>query len=262
LEAHPAPLMPTPPSLETRLVKSKSFKNSCRSAAIIFLAFCALFLLSCGEDSDPRPHGPSLGKTEGFTFFDLTAESRLTSELRKNLEKKLGSDAITRKSPLDLMIAPEPFAREHFPEIDDLNQRLNYSPRERIEHNVTKLMYRYPVKKQQPFSFVELIFSNYTDKPLVFHTSAKQEGATVIQTLEDKYGAPRVSEWDKGRQRALYWRKEGELMVVYALRDRFGNPEYQVQLLFLDAIEELLRTEEKEREAREEKKKEAVRDAF
>jgi len=243
-------------------VKSKPFKNSCRSATAFFLAFCAIFLFSCGEQSDSQAPGPSPGKSEGFTFFELTAESRLTSELRKDLEKKLGSDAITRKSPLDLEIAPRTFLQEHFPEIHALNRRLNYSPRERIEHNVTKLMYRYPGKKQVPFSFVELIFSNYSGKPLVFHTSAKQEGATVIQTLEEKYGKPRVSQWDEGRQRALYWRKEGELMVVYALRDRFGNPEYQVQLLFLDALEELLRTEEKEREAREREKKEAVRDAF
>ena len=248
--------------METRSVKSKPFKNSCRSATAFFLAFCAIFLFSCGEQSDSQAPGPSPGKSEGFTFFELTAESRLTSELRKDLEKKLGSDAITRKSPLDLEIAPRTFLQEHFPEIHALNRRLNYSPRERIEHNVTKLMYRYPGKKQVPFSFVELIFSNYSGKPLVFHTSAKQEGATVIQTLEEKYGKPRVSQWDEGRQRALYWRKEGELMVVYALRDRFGNPEYQVQLLFLDALEELLRTEEKEREAREREKKEAVRDAF
>jgi len=243
-------------------VKSKPFKHSRRYAAAVFLAFCASFLFSCGEQSDPQAPEPPPGKSEGFSFFELTAESRLTSELRKELEKKLGSDAVSRKSPLNLEIAPKTFLQEHFPQIHALNQRLNYSPRERIEHNVTKLMYRYPGKKQVPFSFVELIFSNYTGKPMVFHTSAKQEGAIVIQTLEEKYGEPRVAQWDEGRQRALYWRKEGELMVVYALRDRFGNPEYQVQLLFFEAIEELLRTEEKEREAREREKKEAVRDAF
>ncbi len=222
----------------------------------------ALFFLNCGEQTDPQAPGPSPSNTQGFTFFELTAESRLTSNLRKDLEKKLGSDAITRKSPLDLAIAPETFLRENFPKVHALNRRLNYSPRERIEHNVTKLMYRYPGRKQVPFSFVELIFSNYTGKPLVFHTSAKQEGATAIQTLEEKYGEPRVAQWDEGRQKVLYWRKEGELMAVYALRDRFGNPEFRVQLLFFEALEELLRTEEKEREALDQEKKDAVRDAF
>jgi hypothetical protein len=51
-------------------------------------------------------------------------------------------------------------------------------------------------------------------------------------------------------------------MAVYALRDRFGNREYQVQLLFLDAIESLVSIEEKEREIREQEKEKAVRDAF
>jgi hypothetical protein len=96
----------------------------------------------------------------------------------------------------------------------------------------------------------------------VFHTTAKQEGATVLQTLEEKYGQPNTAAWDNGEQKALFWRNPGELMIVYVLRDRFDTPEYQVQLLFLDAIEELVLTEEKEREARQQEKKKAVRDAF
>jgi hypothetical protein len=230
---------------------------------LIFAALlCIGALAACGNESGTPSSKTQPPPTEGFTFFNLTAESRFSSDLRKELERRLGSDAITRRSPIDLQIPPESFLSAHFPEIHELNRRLNYSPRERIEHNVTKLMYRYPGRQQLPFSFVELIFSNYTDKPLVFHTTAKQEGATVLQTLEEKYGRPDVAAWDDESQKAYFWEKPGERIIVYALRDRFGNPEYQVQLLFMDAIEELVRTEEKEREAREQEKKEAVRDAF
>ena len=227
---------------------------------VVVAGFCILLVLACSGDSSDAPQ--TQPTTVGFTFFDLTSQSRFSSDLRSALEKKLGSDAITRRSPLDLQIAPESVLEDHFPKVRSLNQRLNDSPRERIEHNITKLMYRYPTRKQLPFSFVELIFSNYTGKPLVFHTSAKKEGATVLQTLTDKYGEPQAAFWDNGNQKALFWRKPGELMVVYALRDRFDTPEYQVQLLFLDAIEELVLTEEQEREAREREKKKAVREAF
>ncbi len=232
--------------------------------SVLFLAaavFC-VGLLGCSDEKPAQDSSATSSEVRGFTFFELTSASRFSSELRSDLEKRLGSDGISRRSPLDLEIPPQDFVKTHFPRVHALNSRLNFSPRERIEHNITRLMYRYPEKKQLPFSFVELVFSNYNDKPLVFHTTAKEEGATVIQTLRDKYGKPSAAQWDDGNQKALFWRKPGELMVVYALRDRFGNPEYQVQLLFLENIEELVRTEEKEREASDREKKKAVRDAF
>jgi hypothetical protein len=237
-------------------------KKPLRRSVFCLLAVgsCILWFIACSDDSAAPPQTPPA--TEGFSFFELTSGTRFSSDLRSALENKLGSDAITRRSPLDLQIAPEDVFEAHFPEAQSLNKRLNYSPRERIEHNITKLMYRYPSRKKLPFSFVELIFSNYTGKPLVFHTTAKQEGATVLQTLEEKYGQPNTAAWDNGEQKALFWRNPGELMIVYVLRDRFDTPEYQVQLLFLDAIEELVLTEEKEREARQQEKKKAVRDAF
>ncbi|MGD8369383.1 MAG: hypothetical protein PVG78_17220, partial [Desulfobacterales bacterium] len=205
--------------------------------SILFAGFCILSLFACSDDSTGPPQ--ALPPTEGFTFFELTSSSRLSSDLRSTLEDKLGSDAIARRSTLDLQIGPDGVLEANFPKVKSLNQRLNYSPRERIEHNITKLMYRYPSRKELPFSFVELTFSNYTGKPLVFHTTARQEGATVLQTLKEKYGPPQMATWDNGEQKAQFWRKPGELMIVYVLRDRFENPDYQVQLLFLDALEEL-----------------------
>jgi hypothetical protein len=239
-------------------MKKRALQQSVMGA--VLAGFFILLFFGCSDDSTgPSQPAPA---TDGFTFFELTSHSRFSSDLRSALEKKLGSDAISRRSPLDLQIAPDSILEDRFPRVQSLNRRLNDQPRERIEHNVTRLMYRYPSRKQLPFSFVELIFSNYTGKPLVFHTTAKQEGATVLQTLEEKYGEPQKGVWDGGEQKALFWRKPGELMIVYVLRDRFENREYQVQLLFLDAIEELVLTEEQERESREQEKKKAVRDAF
>jgi hypothetical protein len=240
--------------------RSLIFRVGLPTAAVLF---CIGALLGgCSDEPASTSTAPSQASADGFSFFDMTAQTRLSDELRGDLKKKLGSEAISRRSTLDLQIPPESFLKKQFPRVQSLNRRLNYSPRERIEHDITRLMYRYPSRNQLPFSFVELVFSNETGHPLVFHTSAKQEGSTVLQTLQDKYGDPDIAEWDGGRQNAHYWRKSGELMVVYALRDRFGNREYQVQLLFLDAIESLVRIEEKEREIREQEKEKAVRDAF
>ena len=229
-------------------------------AAVLFCI--GVSLGACSDDPESTSTSAPPASSEGFTFFDMTAETRLSPSLRDDLKKRLGSEAISKRSTLDLQIPSEFFLKEQFPRVHSLNRRLNYSPRERIEHDITRLMYRYPSKNQLPFSFVELIFSNETGTPLVFHASAEQEGATVLQTLQDKYGKPEVAEWDEGRQKAHYWRNPGELMVVYALRNRFGNREYQVQLLFFDAIEALVSVEEKEREIREREKEKAVREAF
>jgi hypothetical protein len=220
----------------------------------------AVVLVSCSTEEGERP--VSSPASAGFSFFDLTADSRLDSSLRNVLREKIGSDAITQKSPLSLEIPYEGFLKDYFSELDFLNKGLNYSPRERIEHNVTKLMYRYPKKNQLPFDYIELIFSNYTSEPLVFLITGKKEQDTVLQTLFEKYGPSSTVSWNEGKETAHYWKKPGQWMIVSLLQDRFGNPEMYIQIIFSDHIEELIRTEEKERMAKTREKEKAVRSAF
>ena len=230
----------------------------------LILSMC-LTILTVGctgkEDSDAT-RDTSQSSSAGFRFLDLNAASRLDDSLRRELREKLGSDAIWRRVPLDIEINYDGFLKEHFDELYRLNQRLNYAPRERVEHDITKLMYRFPQKKNLPFSYIELIFYNNGRAPLVFKIEAKRDGDAVVATLEDKYGPPGQITWNSGRDRALFWRKPGEIMIASIVADQYGQPEYGISIFFTDHIKSMVETEEEERRQLQKEKEKAGKTAF
>jgi hypothetical protein len=202
--------------------------------------------------------------TEGFTFFDLGAESRLTDSVQDRLQEKLGSDAVAKKTLLNLTINYKGFLLEYFKELYELNKRLNFPSGERVEHNIVKLMYRHAQKKKVPFEYVELIFSDYTQKPLMFKISSPKEGAFVVETIKQKYGQPQVIDWkwNQEKGRSLYWKKNKSVLILTVGRDRYGDPEYHTVIYYVENIEELLLTELKEAQQRELEIKKKAKTAF
>ena len=129
----------------------------------LFLSgLAAVMLLSCSTDEQSPDYSRS--QTEGITFFDVGAETVFSDALRDRLRKSLGPDAIAYRSTIDLEFNARGFLQREFPILHDLNQRLNTPAGERVEHDTVKLMYRYAVKENLPFSYVELVFSNFNGK--------------------------------------------------------------------------------------------------
>ena len=122
----------------------------------------------------------------GFAFFDLGANSHYSSAVRRKLGEKLGSDAISRQNVIDLTIYSRAFFKKYFPQLFNLNRQLNFPEGQRIEHNTTKLMYRYARLKETPFINVMLYFSNDTGKPLFFKISAGPGAAAIVETIKEK----------------------------------------------------------------------------
>ena len=106
--------------------------------------------------------------SDSFTFFNLSKQSILSKSVRSDLNQKLGRDATEYRSIIDLDINYYGFLQKYFPSLYELNQNLNSPAGERIEHNTVKLMYRYARKENIPFDYVELVFSNYSQHPLLF----------------------------------------------------------------------------------------------
>jgi len=236
------------------------------SAGIFFVLgiIVAVVIIFAGNDDTTvnSKSAPVLKSQEGFTFFDLGIDSELTDNIRDELRDKLGSDAIERRNPLDLTINYKGFIQQHFKELDQLNKRLNFPPGERVEHNMIKLEYRYSKRKQVPFKYVELIFSNYTKKPLLFKIASKKEGAFIIDTIRTKHGEPKTINWEQGEGRSLYWEKNKSFLIVSILKDRYGDPEYHTAIYFTPNIEALLSKEEQVARQREEEIKKKGKTAF
>ena len=216
--------------------------------------------LGCSNENSKIPPQPKV--IRGFAFFDLGANSHYSSAVRRKLGEKLGSDAISRQNVIDLTIYSNAFFKKHFPQLFKLNRELNLPEGQRIEHNTTKLMYRYARLKETPFIDITLYFSNDTGKPLFFKISAGPGAAAIVETIKEKYGPPEQFEWDDKAGRTLFWKDGKDFFIVSSTKDRLGNPEYFFCIYYVNNLEEMLAMENARKLSEQEKIREAGESAF
>ncbi len=123
-------------------------------------------------------------------------------------------------------------------------------------------MYRYPRKKGAPFDYVELVFSEYTQTPLVFKINFKKDETGIIETLKTKYGPPQVIEWQEENGRSMLWRKNTDLMIVSLVPDQFIRDGYEIAIYFTRNLKQLIDIEKNEKTKREQQRAKSEKTAF
>ena len=235
-------------------------KTTTLCTACIILSYA--FLMACSDGQEPAQTESGSVISDSFTFFDLGTNTKLTHRVRKELEEKLGRDAIQDRNIIDLEINYRGFLKKYFPDLNELNQRLNFPPGERVEHNAVKLMYRYARKKNVPFEYVELVFSDYTNTPLFFRIHFQKDEANIVETLKTKYGQPEVVDWKEENGESMFWKKNMDYLIVSLVPNQFGDHEYQIVIYFVENLNKLIDTEMKEKEKKEEKRSQTGKTAF
>jgi hypothetical protein len=240
------------------------FEIASKTALFAFLIIVFIpVLVSCGDSQQQdESTAPAAVMPESFTFFDLGINSRLNKKVRQELGDKLGRDAIEQRSILDLEINYKGFLDTYFPVLSELNRSLNFPPGERVEHNTVKLMYRYALKKNVPFDYVELVFSNYTKTPIFFKINFREDEAGIIKTLESKYGQPQAVSWKEENGNSMYWMRNGDFLIVSLVPDQFGNPTYQIVIYFVKNLEQLIAAEKAERKEKSLERTQSGKTAF
>jgi len=244
------------------LIRGQNLQAGKALCAILIILLIPV-LIACSDSQQPDDStAPVVVMPESFTFFDLGINSRLDEKIRQELGNKLGRDAIEQRSIMDLEINYPGFLKQYFPDLNELNQKLNFPPGERVEHNTVKLMYRYATKENVPFDYVELVFSNYTKTPILFRINLRDDEAGIIKTLESRYGQPQVVSWKEESGKSMYWRKSSDFLIVSQVPDQFGNPRYQIVIYFVKNLEQLIAAETKERQEKSLKRTQSGRTAF
>ena len=211
------------------------------SAWMTALLVAGLLIISgCGQDPSPS-RTPATGGVESFTFFDLGRTTVVDDAVRERLGRELGAVAVERRGILDLASDGRRMLAEHLPVLDQLNRRLNKDYRERVEHDVFKLMYRYPGQTSPAFETVRLVFDSVSGHPLHFEITANQAGAAILDVLKDKYGPYREINDVSGP--ILQWEKQGDRLIVLPRLSRLGQPEYHIRIYFVANIEAMLARE-------------------
>ncbi|MFC1811565.1 hypothetical protein ACFL03_02625 [Thermodesulfobacteriota bacterium] len=152
--------------------------------------------------------------------------------------------------------------KEYFADLDKLNKKLNSSLGERVEHNTVKLMYRYMQNKNVSFEYVELVYSEYTRRPVLIKIHFKKDGANIIETLKQKYGAPEIINWGGETSKSLCWKKSNDFLILSFVPDQFGKPKCQIIIYFKNALEKLLEDEQKEEEKTRRERTKSGKTAF
>lgn len=209
---------------------------------IIFLTL-SFFCVSCGDSSDTSVSVNIDNYPVTFSFFDVEINSVLSYSLKSRLDNILGDHSTETRNTINLNINREGFLKDYFPNFYSLNEKLNTPPRERVEHNTLKIAYRYATKKNLPFNYVELLFSNFNDTPLLIRVKFKHDDLNIVETLKQKYGEPRLIPWKEENGKSLCWEKNKDLLVCSFVPNQFGNPEYEVVIYFTKRIEDLLKME-------------------
>jgi hypothetical protein len=216
----------------------------CAIAAIFFVKRDADNAEKSIEKSPQLPPGPAV---EHFSFLDLNSQSRITNEIKQSLNDKLGPDAYETKTTIDLELQMKGFLARYVPEIDALNRELNYLPGERVEHDTIQLTFRYARNKNAPFDYVRMIFSGETGAPLFFKIQAKQEGASVLDSIQSKYGSPTVQEWGDEKSKLYSWERQGDLLLICESQSRSGRPLLDIGFYFTSHIQSLIKKEQANR---------------
>ena len=210
--------------------------------AAVMVLFCA-----CGSGDEKTGRAVDAQLPPSFSFFDVGVNTPFSRTLRNSLQAVLGDDAISSRNTIDLQINTDGFLADHFPHLHLLNMALNQPSGERVEHDTTKLTYRYSMKKGLPFEYVELLFSNFSGMPMVIRVFFGQDKLNVLSSLKEKYGPPKELPWKAQNGKSLCWEKNGDVLFYSFVPNQFGVPEYQVSIYFTRRLETLLEREQTEK---------------
>jgi hypothetical protein len=232
-------------------------------AGLIFsILVISVTLVLLREDIPNAGKGDALNPEDAFSFFGVGPNTEINRSLRDDLRNTLGSAAIETRTTINLEILYPGFIREYFPHIHQLNTKLNENVRQRVEHNTIKLTFRYIPEKIKAFNYVELLFSNFSRKPLYGKIRAKKDGLEIFELLKTRYGDPEKIDWGKPEEWSFFWQNHGDILIFSNKPDKFGNPEYFITIYYVSNIQDLIEKAEQEKKSDEDETKKQLKRAF
>lgn len=234
------------------------------SAVIVFFVCLILGIISLNYFNKKETRETHLSNKEpaGFSFLNIDENTKFSNDVRKQLSDTLGPDAIERWTPLDLNVNYKGFLKKYFPELYELHKKLNSPIGARVEHDTIQLTYRYARKRNAPFDFVKLVFSNLTQRPLFFLIESRGAGPDILDAVTKKYGEAKTIHWDDKSGRSYYWEKNRSVLILSVSSDRYGHPVYQTAIYYVPSLEELVIAEQEKIKRQQEVIKKTGKTAF
>jgi len=226
-------------SVKVRGWVTPMFRYRFHPLKLLFLS-CVVSLAFCGcENKETAPANPSK-VPESFHFMDIGANTVMDHNVRDRLRATLGSDAVDRRSTIDLELKYSGFLKTYYPDLAKLNQRLNINDIVRKQYPATRLTFRNTRQRNAIFDYVEFIYDHASGCPVLVKMIAKKEIPELIETVKDKYGPPEQIPISEGKSWSLSWRKNKDMFVIARIIGRYDEPEYHMLIVYTNRLEQLL----------------------
>ena len=200
--------------------------------AILLFSFLALFV-NKGEkvlaDADAVVEVPS--EEPKISFFEMDRYSVLTRKLRNQLKKRLGPDRLETWRPFELEVLPESVGRVSGAG-SLLSELSDAAFKELSGRHVLELSYRYAEKRGIPFSEIRLVFSGFDKKPLLVELFPRGDGKEAVAHIERRFGKMRDVVTTEDGILVRRWSDAGDLVLAARVKDRYGNPQERMAVIF------------------------------
>jgi len=215
------------------------------SIFIILFTTAAIAVGGCRD----KPHPPVWENVpESFSLFDIGPNTLITKDVRDRLNDTLGNAGVNPNTTIDLELKYSGFLKSYYPELDRLNHRINPKDSVRKEYPATKLAFRNMKQKKALYNYVEIIFLNKASVPLMFQMTAEGNLDTLLDTLIQKYGAPRVVDLRDGKGKTYSWERNGDRLIVTQFISIYEQSEYYIMIVFANRLHQLLEAQKQEEE--------------
>jgi len=215
------------------------------SIFIILFTTAAIAVGGCRD----KPHPPVWENVPvSFSLFDIGPNTLITKDVRDRLNDTLGNAGVNPNTTIDLELKYSGFLKSYYPELDRLNHRINPKDSVRKEYPATKLAFRNMKQKKALYNYVEIIFLNKASVPLMFQMTAEGNLDTLLDTLIQKYGAPRVVDLRDGKGKTYSWERNGDRLIVTQFISIYEQSEYYIMIVFANRLHQLLEAQKQEEE--------------
>ena len=123
-------------------------------------------------------------------------------------------------------------------------------------------MYRYARKRNVPFEYVEILFSNYSKHPILISIQFKDDALGTVDRLKARYGPAREINWGRDSGKTLFWESQQDYLLVSMVPDQFGVNEHRITIYFGANLQQLIETEQAQQLRSSEEQTKSGKSAF
>ena len=170
----------------------------------------------------------------GIFFAEIGENSVLSREKLKSLRDKFGNNVIESWSPLKINDFPESFYKKFFPDFLEYSTALESREiKEKSGKNSIKIKYPYVEKNSDLYNEIDLTFSGFQKKPMIFRIKGKKI-SEITENLNKRFSSPETVSLNNKKYNI--WKKENSILISTIEKDRFETPYIQITIFYISNL--------------------------